>query len=351
MTPAGVGMGTWARARARVLLALALFAVVLLGAGVPLLSERARCRMFGIGCEHPSGPPPLPAAALPGRQPLTPLEAASQGAYVALGDSFSSGEGAYALPDDLAPENRCHRTSRSYVHTVSRTFEFAGGSRFFACAGARTEHFFTSKAGEPPQVEHADAGTSLITLSIGGNDLGFTKVLAGCILALPWSGACQGQDAGLEARKPVLRQELTRIVRSLRERSPRARVILLGYPRLFGEREGAALDNLGVADQRWLNAQGKELNDLVHEVARAADGELAQQGAPGSVEFIDVYSAFTGHEVGTGVPYVNGLDVDLSAFKVKIHSYHPNAAGYTALAELVTRQVRQGPGRPLNQWR
>ncbi|WP_106398577.1 SGNH/GDSL hydrolase family protein [Actinocorallia populi] len=343
-------MRTWARGGARGLLALALLAVVLVGLGVPLLSEQARCRMFGIGCAGPSGPPPLPAAAVPGRRPLTPLEVASQGAYVALGDSFSSGEGAYALPDDLSPENRCHRTSRSYVHAVSRTFEFAGGTRFFACAGARTEHFFSARAGEPPQVEHADAGTSLITLSIGGNDLGFTKVLAGCILSLPWSGACQEQDAGLETRKPVLRGELTRIVGSLRERSPRARIILLGYPRLFGEREGSALDNLGVADQRWLNAKGKELNDLVHEVARTADRELAQGGAPGSVEFIDVYSAFTGHEVGTGAPYVNGLDVDLSAFKAEFHSYHPNAAGYTALAELVTRQVRQGPGRQINQW-
>jgi lysophospholipase L1-like esterase len=236
------------------------------------------------------------------------------------------------------------------VHAVSRTFEFAGGTRFFACAGARTEHFFKSKAGEPPQVEHADAGTSLITLSVGGNDLGFTRVLAGCILSLPWSGGCQEQDAALESREPALRQALTTIVQRLQERSPRARIILLGYPRLFGEVEGEALDNLGVADQRWLNAQGAELNDLIREVAAAADQELAGRGAPGSVEFIDVYSAFTGHEVGTGAPYVNGLDVDLSAFEVEFHSYHPNAAGYTALAELVTRQVREGPGRPLNQW-
>ncbi|MEO3783564.1 SGNH/GDSL hydrolase family protein [Actinocorallia sp. B10E7] len=343
-------MKIWARGGARGLLALVLLVVTLAGLAVPLVSERVRCRTFGIGCDRRPGAPVTSDAALPGRQPLTPLEAASQGAYVALGDSFSSGEGAYAIPDDLSRENRCHRTSRSYVHAVSRMFEFAGGTRFFACAGARTEHFFASKAGEPPQLEHVDAGTSLITLSVGGNDLGFTKVLAGCILTLPWSGGCQEQDAALEAREPELRKALASIVQGLLERAPRARVILLGYPRLFGEREGEALDNLGVADQRWLNAQGRELNDLIHEVARAADRELVRSGAPGSVEFIDVHSAFTGHEVGTGAPYVNGLDVDLKAFEVEFHSYHPNAAGYTALAELVTRQVRAGPGRPLNQW-
>lgn len=344
-------MKVWARGGTRGLLALLLLVVVLVGLSVPLVSERVRCRTFGVGCDRPSGTPAAPAAALPGRLPLTPLEVASQGAYAALGDSFSSGEGAYALPDDLSPENRCHRTSRSYVHAVSRTFEFAGGTRFFACSGARTEHFFESKAGEPPQVEHVDAGTSLITLSIGGNDLGFTKVLAGCILAFPWSGGCRDQEAALEARKPALRQALAGIVQKLQERAPRARIILLGYPRLFGEREGEALDNLAVDDQRWLNAEGRELNDLIHEVVQAADRELVRRGAPGAVEFIDVHSAFTGHEVGTGAPYVNGLDVDLKAFKVEFHSYHPNAAGYTALAELVTRQVQAGPGRQLNQWR
>jgi lysophospholipase L1-like esterase len=339
-------MTIWARGGARGLLALALLVVVLVGVGVPLLSERARCLAFGIGCERPSGPIPVQAEAVPGRRPLTPVEAASRGAYVALGDSFSSGEGAYALPADLAPENRCHRTSRSYVHAVARTFDFAGGIRFFACA----EHFFRSKAGEPPQIEHADAGTSLITLSIGGNDLGFTRVLAGCILSLPWSDGCRKQEAALEGRRAALRQSLAGIVRGLQERSPRARIILLGYPRLFGESEDGARDNLGIADQRWLNAQGRKLNDLIREVAQDADRELAERGAPGSVEFIDVYSAFTGHEVGTGAPYVNGLDVDLRALEVEFRSYHPNAAGYTALAELVTRQVREGPGRQLNQW-
>lgn len=335
---------------AKGLLALVLFTVVLTGLAVFALSGRARCGALGLGCAERR--PVAPAAATsPGRLPLTPVQAATQGGYAALGDSFSSGEGAYALPEDLAPGNRCHRTSRSYAHTVARTFEFAGGTRFSACAGARTEHFFAAKAGEPPQLEQVDAGTSLVTLSIGGNDLGFTSVLAGCILRLPWSGACERQDAALEARKPALRTALTEIVRGLEERAPRARIVLLGYPRLFGERRGEAFDNLSVADQHWLNAQGKELNDLIRDVAQAADRELVQRGAPGSVEFIDVYGAFTGHEVGSDVPYVNGLDVDLKAFKVEFQSFHPNAAGYAALAELVTRQVETGPGRPLNQWR
>lgn len=307
-----------------------------------------KCRTFGFDC--PRLPIIPPGGALPPR-PLLPENAATQGSYVALGDSYSSGVGAYALPGDLAPGNRCRRTSQSFVHSVASTFGFAGGVKFHACAGARTEHLFRAKSGEPPQVERVDADTSLITLSIGGNDLGFTRILSGCIVRVPWSSGCERQEVVLAARRPALRMTLTGIVQRLVERAPRARIVLLGYPRLFGEAQGTAFDNLSVTDQRWLNAKGEELNELIREVAAAADAAIVAGGGAGSVEFIDLYRTFTDHEVGSGAPFVHGLEVELKGFKVEFQSYHPNAAGYAAIAERLAVQIRRGPGRDLNQWR
>jgi DNA-binding response OmpR family regulator len=81
------------------------------------------------------------------------------------------------------------------------------------------------------------------------------------------------------------------------------------------------------------------------------DRGLVTAGKPGTVEFIDGYDAFAGHEVGTPDPYVNGLDVDidLTAIAARPHSFHPTAAGYRRFAALVDQQIKAGPGRQIRQ--
>jgi hypothetical protein len=71
----------------------------------------------------------------------------------------------------------------------------------------------------------------------------------------------------------------------------------------------------------------------------------------GGAEFVDAYSGFAGHEVGSADPYVNGLDVNLLGLRVEARSFHPTAAGYRRLAELVTQQINTGPGRRIDQYR
>ncbi|GAB3672313.1 SGNH/GDSL hydrolase family protein [Actinocorallia lasiicapitis] len=282
------------------------------------------------GCSA-AAPLPLPSTPAPATSALSPLPAALavQGAYLALGDSYSSGEGAYPAKADLAPANRCHRTSASYVHTVRRTFRFAGGTSFWACAGARVDHLLTGKSGEAPQLDRAGARTSLITLTIGGNDLGFSQVIAAC--ALPSSRACAQEEAALPARRAGLRRSLDALLARLTARAPKARIILVGYPRLFAP------------EIRGLNTQGDRLNDLLRAAARRADSALVRRRAAGSVEYADTAAAFAGHEIGAQDPYVNGLSLTARA-----GMFHPNAAGYRALARAVVRQIRTGPDRPLS---
>ncbi|WP_119729894.1 SGNH/GDSL hydrolase family protein [Thermomonospora amylolytica] len=329
-----------------------LVVLVLVAVGPLVAFPAVRCEVFGAGCRE------TPAVKAPAAEPtrsaarrLTPLEAATWGQYVALGDSYSSGEGAYGTAADLDPTNRCHRTSHAYYHDVARQFRFAGGTAFWACAGATTASVLKGKSGEPPQTGRVGPGTSLVTISVGGNDVGFSRVLAGCVVRLPWSRACREQGPEIAERMAALRYSLTTVLDAVTERAPRARVIVLGYPRIFAERSGAYADNISVGDQQWLNARARELNEVIRQVAADRDRQIAATEGQGSVEFIDAYHAFSGHEIGSPDPYVNGLKVNLSALSAEPASFHPTKAGYQALARLFVQQIRTGPGRPLHQFR
>ncbi|GAA4230873.1 SGNH/GDSL hydrolase family protein [Actinomadura meridiana] len=321
------------------LLALALLPLVALPA--------ARCEMFGSGCREPQ---PMEARADPvaAEQPPTPVEAATWGSYVALGDSYSAGLGAEATVGDKNPLDRCHRTSKAYYHEVSRAFRFAKGSSFWACSGATIPDFLNGRGGEPSQLGRIGADTSLVTLSIGGNDVGFSRVLAGCVIKLPWSRSCTRQGDDVARQMAALRQNLPGLLDKITTRAPRARVILMGYPKAFSEVDGVGGDNISVSDQRWLNARAYDLGQLIRQSAAETDARIAARHGTGSVEFVDAYSAFAGHEVGSGNAYMNGLLLNLPEFAAEPRSYHPTIAGQHALAALFAEQIKKGPGRPLS---
>ncbi|TMR40389.1 SGNH/GDSL hydrolase family protein [Actinomadura geliboluensis] len=327
--------------------ALVLLAVLLALAVVPVVAlPAARCEVFGAGCRTPV--PEQRADPVAAERAPTPLEAATRGAYVALGDSYSAGVGAEATPADHNPLARCHRTSKAYYHEVSQAFRFAKGTSFWACSGATTRDVLKGRHGEPPQIGRIGRDTSLITLSIGGNDVGFSKVLAGCVVKLPWSKSCTRQGEEIAGKMAELRQSLPSLLADITARAPGARVVVMGYPKAFSEVSGVDADNITVSDQRWLNARAYELGQLIRQSVAEADARKAATRAPGSVEFVDAYGAFAGHEVGSQNAYMNGLALKLPALEAEPRSYHPTVAGQHALAQLFIEQIKKGPGRPLS---
>jgi lysophospholipase L1-like esterase len=341
--PAGARWRRWVWEGAAVVVG-AMLAVV----GVPLGAyESAACAWLGIGCA-----PGEPGGGLPEVRRLTAAEVATGGAYIALGDSYSSGEGAYA--DGEPPVNdgaeACRRSRSSYVPMVTESHEFAAGVEFWACSGATTREVLRSRRGQDPQVDRVGPVTGLVTISLGGNDAGFTHVLRQCILRLPWSDACLEQEAAVRERLARLGPDLRRVLTEIRARAPQARVIVLGYPRPFPRDPAGMVDNLRVEDQRWLNGMTRLLNDTIAGVVAEADKTITAFGGSGSVEFVDAYEAFAGHEVGTARPFLNGLDVDLGEFRVLSRSFHPTPEGYRRFGELINRQIADGPDRPLNNF-
>lgn len=345
---AGVRDRLGVRGLAVVASAAAVSLVVVLVA-VPVLSSggsKSGTRLCkGAHCPHPK--PWL--VMVPLAKPVTPVQAATAGEYVALGDSYSAGEGAYDQPG-RPPGNACHRTAHAYPQLIAKDFSFAKGMAFWACSGARTHNLLDGQDGEPPQLNRLTADTSLVTLTIGGNDTGFANVLAGCVLKLPFSSGCTSQGLDVGRRMETLRTNLRVVYRKIAERAPSARVIVLGYPRLFSEASSGVF-NVSVADQQWLNARGREMDQLIRQVVQDQDKAIVNARGRGSFEYVDAYSAFAGHEVSSADPYVNGLDVNLMTLTIGPQSFHPNASGYQALAELVKQQVDRGPGRLILQYR
>lgn len=357
--------------RRQVTVGAVLAVLVLLVAGVFAVPSW-RCEL--TGCAKDSGGSGSPER--PDDRTVSPQEAATRGGYVALGDSYSAGVGVQTGSDDKSEADEgeggerdksqadgdgddgkagaeakrtdgvCLRHSAAYYHDVVRTFRFARGSAFWACSGATTAEVLDGRYGREPQTDRVDADTSLVTISIGGNDAGFTKVLTRC-LAEVLLGDCRGQDDQVAERLDTLTRTLPRVLTDLTSRAPSARVLVVGYPRMFAAEPQRGEATIGKDDQRWLNERTRELDDIIARSARAADRGLVEAGKRGSVEYVEAYDAFDGHETGTADPYVNGLKLDLRALSAETRSFHPTEGGHRALGELVERQIRKGPGRPL----
>lgn len=180
----------------------------------------AICRVATLGNGDCGGPSTATAAQFPAddlptyRDPsLTPVQKATKGNYVALGDSYSSGEGGleYEADTDIDKEsleqryfegtsdsdpysNMCHRSTKAYGQRVATKYDFTGVRfTFRACSGALLDDFSTKKSeadtnkpwrgndGEDAQEDYVDEDTTLITFSIGGNDADFVGTLQACI--------------------------------------------------------------------------------------------------------------------------------------------------------------------------
>lgn len=291
----------------------------------------------------------------------TPYERATSGQYVALGDSFSSGEGAgdytvdsdhdpnsgwdrigtwfddHLIPGDhtsLEPTNFCHRSAGAYGPVVAGQNPFAGGSVFAACSGATThdfEHANGTNAGEDPQLDAITDETTLVTFSIGGNDMHFADVLADCV----WDGAtCEEKnEATFQQNLRELRPKLVALYREALDRAADgARVIVVGYPRLFPDDPANSYRNLLFADdQRWMNEKADQLNAMLASAAQEA-----------GVEFVDPTDAFRGHGIGSDEPWFNDITLGGPGWApVDPGSFHPNAAGQAALAALVQQQLER----------
>ncbi len=274
----------------------------------------------------------------------SPRDRAEAGTYVALGDSYSSGEGADDYLDGTdTDDNRCHRSGNAYSQVVHGGGNFGGPLVFGACSGAVADDYFdanTGQDGESAQQAHLNDDTSLVTVSMGGNDFGFVDVLTTCVTGLK-SCARDKHDQEVRDRIAAELPQLVQMYLDMRERAPGARILVVGYPHLFPHEasgEWSLSGTISGKERRWMNEIGAHANAQI----QAAIAEANAQGA--NIEYVDVSHALDGHEIGSDDPWMNDLTVSWGLPpSVSPASFHPNAEGQAAIAEAVNAQIDKGP--------
>jgi len=216
------------------------------------------------------------AIALPLVLGASPASAAQPGArYAALGDSYAAGVGAGSY--DKASGD-CHRSARSYPALWAGEHHPAAFLSV-ACSGAATQHVLRD------QLPRVPADSTLVTLTVGGNDLDFATAAAACLQPLTTDARC---DRALDESERLLREELPgkleQTYRAVSAAAPAARVVVAGYPHLL---ETGTTCWVGTDARRArFNALTDRLDELIQ---RQAD----KQG----FRFADVRSPFSGHGV------------------------------------------------------
>ncbi|MDQ0792374.1 SGNH/GDSL hydrolase family protein [Streptomyces sp. B1I3] len=254
----------------------------------------------------------------------TPEPRADAVRYVALGDSFSSGLGIPEQTDAV-----CGRSSRSYPALVAGT---VGAASFTdaTCAGAATANMTGSQETVPPQLDALRADTTLVSLGVGGNDLDLVGTITRCVVLgylVPHGSPCKasftlfGTDE-IGSRINTTAPKIDAVLREIRTRSPKARVVVMGYPALFPDDGTACRETVALADGDfpWMRDKEKQLNTM-----------LAQQATARGATYVDVYGPSVGHDVcaPAGVRWIEPEETAEAA------GFHPNAAGHRSMADAV----------------
>ncbi len=221
--------------------------------------------------------------------------------YVALGDSYSSGTGTRTYFD-----SGCQKSVYAYPYLLSQ--QRANTQLVFAaCSGAKTDNVMSS------QISNVTSTTGIVTITIGGNDAGFSSVITEC--AKPeWASVC---DTRVNTAQSYIRNtlpgKLNTVYSAIKSRAPSAKVIVLGYPRIFMGVDCNAGTWFDSDDMQMLNATADLLRDTTRTRAQAY-----------GFTFKDAIPPFTGHAVCSSSEWINGLSNPVG------ESYHPNRTGHSA---------------------
>lgn len=241
---------------------------------------------------------------------VAPPAHAAAPAYTALGDSYASGTGTREYYDSSS----CQRSPHAYP--VLDAARLGATLTFAACAGAKIPDVLTKQLGS------LNASTRYVTVSVGGNDTGWSSVVVQC--AKPWPYTCWGDIDRAEAYiRTTLPGNLDQLYARIRALAPNARVVVVGYPRLFNGEECNAIARISPGEQAELNAAA----DLLATTIKA------RAGAAG-FGFVDARGPFAGHAVCDDVEWINGTSLPIG------ESYHPNRSGHTGYASLVEAALR-----------
>lgn len=301
--------------------------------------------------------------------------------YAALGDSFSSGEGVpvsgigsddgYIPPTgNLLDSNACHRSFLAYpLRLDDQTVRFPPQpfpinvnkafdplEDFLACSGATTVN--VSANGEAQknlspddvtQLERLELTggqrvvgpqTDLLTITIGGNDLGFEDIIFTCLLFPDCHNRIQGNGMTFQenllakvAPGGPVRNVVRELLVEIRAAAINASIVVAGFPLVVAEDGCTGLVSfIDVGEREALREVGMKLNEMIAEEAQAV-----------GVHFVPVADRFKDNLLCSSSPWINDIEI-----RVK-HSFHPNQRGHAEYADAINDylEVQKAVGSPL----
>jgi lysophospholipase L1-like esterase len=312
----------------------------------------------------------------------TPVAATEPATYVAMGDSYSAGEGLgppagspYLPGTDIAEpyRNQCHRHQGAYSQRLAKLWRLPP-PRFVACSGAITADYKNPNAEsnyravgerEHPQKEALSAATKIVTLTFGGNDAGFVKVIETCTYEgyqqVRPNPHCSSAKKHADFRKQTdaaiaaVTGKLASIISDVLVTAPEAHVFVADYPIPFGTfyagKNPPAACKIGrvdvrnvwkgpipirytdlfvdADDARWINQKAAKLNRAIKAAVATVNSSR--------VTYVPITGAFAGHRFcDTQAPWLNKVtgsyDGATKEQTLWSGSFHPKAAGQKAYA-------------------
>ncbi|MFI5992178.1 SGNH/GDSL hydrolase family protein [Streptomyces sp. NPDC051362] len=254
--------------------------------------------------------------------------------YVALGDSYTSGP---LIPTQV--DANCARSDHNYPSITANQRKVTSFTDV-SCGGATTAEMWQAQGTNGPQLDAVKRDTDLVTVQIGGNDVGFGSIIGTCAglsakdLA---SNPCQQYygAAGYDQLTLKILQtapKVARVLRAVHDKAPHARVVVVGYPDLLPDDGTGCYPTVPFAakDFPYLRDTEKHLNIMLRAVALL-----------NRADYVDTYGPTVGHDMckAPADRWIEPLRPTAPAAPA-----HPNAKGEEAMAQALMKTLARGAG-------
>ena len=270
--------------------------------------------------------------------PAVPSVYQKGAAYVAMGDSFSSGEGnpPFEWGTEVDGTNECHRSGQAYPRLLANDSALDLGSvAFVACSGATTASVLNGHSGkgnwnEGAQVNALSTDTEVVTITIGGNDVGFEEYAYACTIKLCGPGSFDYNYVMDEINDADFRASLVQTYETTLTTAPNAQVYVVGYPYMAVESSGSCW---GSVDLTGAWAVQSQLNAVIE----SAVDEVEVSNFNFNIHYIDPNEEGSPFE---GMHLCNGGETDFNGLSIPlVYSFHPNSQGQLHYKEIIAGVV------------
>jgi lysophospholipase L1-like esterase len=249
--------------------------------------------------------------------------------YYVLGDSYSSGEGT----DQYEGTAGCYRSLLAYGYLLGNGIPTP---TMIACSGAGTANIdqtveFSDLPGTQLQQLKSQPlqGRTLITLTIGGNDVDFAPDLENCILSFV---SCTSMQSSISQKITALEPRLVQVYQEIQQAAPGADIVVLGYPLLVADPSTADCHNpivhigLSKSEMTMIRLLAGQLDSVISQAATQAGVTATTSG---------IENAFAGHEACASQSSNEWIN-EVAGYDDKLHgTFHPNQLGYQADASVI----------------